>query len=346
MFIFGGFHESLRAETRFFNDLHIFDFQTSTWTELKYSKLARLPPPRSACNLAICTAPSETLFVYGGYSKLKNVNAQNGSKSEGIMHVDCWMLPLKSLVGGLNAGQNPPSWDRISRKGEYPSSRAGSSSIVYKNKMLLFGGVLDNECEHHKMESVFYDDLFSLDLERRRWYALRLKKAARSGGRRRKKSKNGEESNSALQVEEADIADEDSEEDDLNNGEVLSSGWDFDKLRKDMFAFIDGDGNIVYEKIETDDADANDRKTSQDASTLATEAESEVESNDAPDINQNKQPTDVLLPKPTQKIQSSALMKVDSKGLPVSVAREKPLPRINCAIVVKGNTLYVYGGEI
>ena len=346
MIIFGGFHESLRAETRFFNDLHIFDFQTSTWTELKYSKLARCPPPRSACNLAICTAPSETLFVYGGYSKLKNVNAQNGSKSEGITHIDCWMLPLKSLVGGLNAGQNPPGWERISRKGEYPSSRAGSSSIVYKNKMMLFGGVLDNEGDHHKMDSVFYDDLFSLDLERRRWYALRLKKAARSGGRRRKKSNKEGESTSALQVEEEDIADEDSEEDDLNNGEVISSGWDYDKLKKDMFAFIDGDGNIVYEKIEDDDADSSDSKTPHDVLTLATEAESEVESNDAPDTNQTEQPTDMPLPKPTQKIQSSSLMKVDSKGLPVSVSRQTPLPRINCAIVVKGNTLYVYGGEL
>jgi hypothetical protein len=152
MITFGGFQESLRAETRFFNDVHIFDFQTLAWTELKYSKLARLPPPRSACNLAIGTAPTEALFVYGGYSKVKSANTQ-GSKSEGIIHADCWMLPLKQLVAGLNAGQNPPSWERISRKGEYPSSRAGSVSTVYKNKMLVFGGVLDNEGDHHKMDS-------------------------------------------------------------------------------------------------------------------------------------------------------------------------------------------------
>ena len=36
----------------------------------------------------------------------------------------------------------------------------------------------------------------------------------------------------------------------------------------------------------------------------------------------------------------------EGKGLPVSVSRQTPLPRINCAIVVKGNTLYVYGGEL
>ncbi|EED88418.1 predicted protein, partial [Thalassiosira pseudonana CCMP1335] len=221
MIVFGGFHEALRTETRWFNDIHIFDFQSSAWTELQYGKLARLPPARSACNMVVCTAPSEALFVYGGYSKLKNVNAPGGSKSEGIMHVDCWVLPLKSLVGGVSAGgANPPSWERISRKGEYPSPRAGTSSILHKNKMLLFGGVLDNEGDHHKMESVFYDDLFALDLERRRWFSMKLKKA------------------------------------------------------------------------------------------------------------------------------SGSVMKVDEKGVPVFVARQTPLPRINCATVVKGNTLYIYGGVL
>lgn len=235
MLIFGGFHESLRAETRFFNDLHIFDFQTMTWTELKYSKLARLPPPRSACTLAIGTAPSEALFVYGGYSKVKNANAQ-GSKSEGIIHIDCWMLSLKSLTGGLNGGQNPPSWERISRKGEYPSSRAGSSSIVHKNKMLLFGGVLDNEGDHHKMESVFYDDLFSFDMERRRWFALRLKKSTSSGGRRRKK-KNLSDDN-PVQAQEDESEGDGSEEDTGKDEEAVSSGWDLDKLRHDMVSSI------------------------------------------------------------------------------------------------------------
>jgi hypothetical protein len=344
MFIFGGFHESLRAETRFFNDLHIFDFQSFTWTELKYSKLARLPPPRSACNLAVCTAPNETLFVYGGYSKVKNVNAPGGSKSEGIIHVDCWMMPLKTLVGGLNNGANPPSWERISRKGEYPSARAGSSSIIHKNKMLLFGGVLDNEGDHHKMDSVFYDDLFSFDMERRRWFALRLKKAS-SGGRRRMKKKDGEgekEDGSANDDSEDDIAKDDAE--------AVSSGWDLDKLRHDMFAFIDGDGNIVYEKIEDDDVvDGNESKPPQDVPTLAIETESDMESldqtEDANELEQNQpEPSateQASFTKPSQRMQYSAAMKVDKKGIPT---RQSPLPRINCATVVKGNTLYIYGG--
>ncbi|KAL3802610.1 hypothetical protein HJC23_011934 [Cyclotella cryptica] len=365
MIVFGGFHESLRAETRFFNDLHIFDFQTCTWTELQYSKLARLPPPRSACNLALGTAPSESLYVYGGYSKVKNVNVPGASKSEGIIHVDCWMLPLKSLVGGLNNGSNPPSWERISRKGEYPSGRAGSSSIVNKNKMLLFGGVFDNEGDHHKMDSVFYDDLFALDMERRRWFALRLKKASGgSGGRRRKKKVTDEEGEQkATEKEEDDSANEDSEEDtEKNDVEAVSSGWDLDKLRHDMFAFIDADGNIVYEKIEDEDAvpdNSSQQREVQDQPALATEIDGEVKSLERVDSGADKRDDKALDQnllnasaeessssiKP-RRIPSSAVMKVDNKGIPMPVARQTPLPRINCATVIKGNTLYIYGGVL
>ena len=48
---------------------------------------------------------------------------------------------------------------------------------------------------------------------------------------------------------------DDFEEDDdapaaAKNEEVKSSGWGLDKLRHDMFAFTDGDGNVVFEKID------------------------------------------------------------------------------------------------
>ena len=121
MILFGGFHESAKNnDIRFFNDVHMYDFQAMSWTELKHGKLARLPPPRSACNLALMSSPSgggEALFIYGGYSKVRNasnVHACGGgqqqhrtSGSEGIVHVDCWTLPLKSLLsdgGGIEPG--------------------------------------------------------------------------------------------------------------------------------------------------------------------------------------------------------------------------------------------------
>ena len=32
-------------------------------------------------------------------------------------------------------------WQKITRKGHFPSTRCGSSLVMYKNKAILFGGV-------------------------------------------------------------------------------------------------------------------------------------------------------------------------------------------------------------
>jgi len=50
------------------------------------------------------------------------------------------------------------------------------------------------------------------------------------------------------------------EEEDKEDGSHAKEheGWDLEKLRSNMFAFIDGSGNIVYEKIEEDDNDDDD----------------------------------------------------------------------------------------
>ncbi|CAN0002794.1 unnamed protein product, partial [Sphacelaria rigidula] len=81
---------------------------------------------------------------------------------------------------------------QIGKKGAPPSIRSGAAMTVHKNRALLFGGVLDHEGPQHAVSrSVFYNDLFAFDMERRRWYHLALKKkrkprergtAKRSGG--------------------------------------------------------------------------------------------------------------------------------------------------------------------
>ncbi|KAL3777575.1 hypothetical protein ACHAW5_008594 [Stephanodiscus triporus] len=385
MILFGGFHESFKnGDTRFFNDVHIYDFQSMTWTELKYGKLARLPPPRSACNLALMSTSSseEALFVYGGYSKVRNastVHVGNGGgdgngngngqqqhrglskSSEGIVHVDCWMLPLKSLVGiaagGGAAPPSPPTWERITRKGEYPSGRAGTSSVVLqKNKMIVFGGVMDDEGDHHKMESIFYDDLFAFDMERRRWFAMTLKerKVTVGGGRRRRKKDSTADTGVGQATIVAEIEDGDDgnsddldEEDDdalaVKNEEVKSSGWGLDQLRRDMFAFTDGDGNVVFEKIDGARKDDDEEGMTP---AMRTADQSPVNADVSSNFNDMTAKKSDRTPelKGKGKIPSSSVMKVDHKGLPVAVARETPLPRINCASVVRNNTLYVYGG--
>ena len=348
MIIFGGFFEAVRETPRWYNDLHVYDFSTNAWIECKYSSLASLPPERSAFNFGIFTG-TDVAFVSGGYCKLKN--PAPGTKAEGLTYSDSWALHLRNLENG-----KPPTWERLSRKGEYPSQRSGTACAIWKNKMLLFGGVQDEETDNHKLNSVFYDDLFALDMERRRWFKLNMKKA--TAGRRRRKKRSDEDKQ--VDVKE-DSDDSDDEDENLVDGEAISNGWDLDMLRANMFAFIDAEGNIVYEKIEPDEDDNAGKALPE----VAEEDEGyDVDAGGISDLKQQEsvhdpsrdeinaveqmldqckvsQPDDSTF-KPL--IGKSEVMTLNKEGKPEAVSRKKPLPRINSQIVVRGNTLFIYGG--
>ena len=376
MVLFGGFFEALR-ETRWYDDLWVFDFSANAWTEMTYSKLATTPPARSA--FSFCLSPSgDTAFIYGGYSKLKN--PAPGTKSEAKVHNDCWALHLKGIASG-----RLPTWDRISRRGEYPSLRSGTSCVTQKSKMLIFGGVSDEERDHHTIRSVFYDDLFAFDMDRRRWFKMGLKKTARGQGRRRKRKDN--DGVGDIQLKNGIDGKVDSDDDEVDDdemeisgieGEAASSGWDLDMLRANMFAFVDGDGNIVYEKIEKSDDEEDDsrepkRKRGVD-STMGKhdgEASASIQSADMPLTSNSDEGDEVermdlvkeekaMLDKngvkggtsdastrlaPQGAVGTSEVMMINAdSGVPEAVARAMPLPRIHAATAVRGSTLYVYGG--
>jgi N-acetylneuraminic acid mutarotase len=93
-----------------------------------------------------------------------------------------WMLSLRGVLGaagqqGSGQGLDPKKavWQRVSRKGSAPSPRSGAVMTLYKNKGLLFGGVVDTEGPRHSLQSTFYNDMHAFDMERRRWYQLGLK---------------------------------------------------------------------------------------------------------------------------------------------------------------------------
>lgn len=61
--------------------------------------------------------------------------------------------------GGLSAlDLNRAVWQKISRKGDFPSTRCGSAIAMYKSKALLFGGVFDEEGEYWLMYLFSYVD--------------------------------------------------------------------------------------------------------------------------------------------------------------------------------------------
>jgi hypothetical protein len=86
----------------------------------------------------------DCIYIFGGYSKEKG----ESSRQQGKIHEDMWMLNLKpALPSGKSANLDltKVSWQKISRRGDYPSPRCGVAMAVYKNKALLFGGVYDTE---------------------------------------------------------------------------------------------------------------------------------------------------------------------------------------------------------
>ena len=96
--------------------------------------------------------------------------------------------------------------------------------------------------------------------ERRKWFPIRSKPVQVEGiakrGRRRRKTGSIDED---VEEEEATAATENDDDHELEADEEeildqnLCNGWDLNMLRSNMFAFIDGEGNIVYEKIDKED---------------------------------------------------------------------------------------------
>ncbi|KAK9171620.1 Galactose oxidase, central domain protein [Cryptosporidium meleagridis] len=164
--VFGGFHDTIR-ETRYFNDIHVFDTKTLHWVRIDSSKYESCPSPRSGVQMVLCPN-SDRIFIYGGYSKIKD----NSKNSVGKTHTDSWFIDMKPF---LNKGL--PIWERVSKKGNPPSIRSGSTIIGYKNQCIIFGGVFDQDDELGlNLNSTFYNDLYVFEVNNKRWYEIELSK--------------------------------------------------------------------------------------------------------------------------------------------------------------------------
>ena len=264
------------------------------------------------------------------------------------------------------------------------------------------------------VESVFYNDLFVLDCDRRKWFPLRvhdkgIKKASKSNndavasGTDENNIKSSDTEKNGGFVKDGDSKNEASHEVDGASGdnESVSSdnsdlaleedgddneqepnrveGWDLQMLRSNMFAFIDGEGNIVYERIDGSEngeeegiAEPEERKEEEEEEeekeeTKADEEEDE-EKEEEKDDNSEAGPAQTAAKTPSEhfngsstasksndsinnrndssrKITKSSVMKVNKEtNTPEAVVGTEPLPRINASLLIRGHTLYILGG--
>lgn len=310
LIFFGGFFEAGKDAPRWFNDIYVLNLQTESWMTIPHSKLTSRPEPRSACNSAVI---DDRLIIHGGFSKLSKaiLKLQPGEEevSETQTHTDAWALQLKPLLS-----DQPPTWERIVSSTARKSStgglegRAGMASAAYKSRVLAFGGVVDQEKLNHQMKSVFFNNLFSLDVERRKWFPFSVK---------------------SLDAEKMHADADKTEGEQVQGGE----GWNLDKLRSNLFAFVGPDGSVMYEKF-------GDRKAK-----AKKEESKTMDDSDSSDDDEEQ-----FTSKPISRsdaVSSSGFMTLNlDTNVPEVVPQTEPLPRINACMVVSGHTLYLYSGLV
>jgi len=180
--VFGGFHDNVR-DYKYYNDVYAFNLDTWVWCKLEIGGNA--PSPRSACQM---TQTPSGLLIYGGYSKER----VKKDVDQGKTHTDMYLLAPDSKC----KDEPVPSqwkWQTIKQHGVRPSQRCGFTLVATPgNRALFFGGVFDEEEDEESVKGRFYNDMYSLELEKGMWHEILLKgKKDANDKKRRRKRKEG-----------------------------------------------------------------------------------------------------------------------------------------------------------
>ncbi|AMD20171.1 HCR021Cp [Eremothecium sinecaudum] len=197
----GGFRD-LGTSTTYLNDCWLFDITTYKWKQLEFPPNHPIPDARSGHSLI--PAP-DGVILWGGYCKVK---AGKGLQKGKVLS-DCWYLKMKTDLSAVR-------WERRKKQGFQPSPRVGCSMVYHKGRGLLFGGVYDFEETEESLESIFYNDLFTYQIETNRWYSMSLRPQRQS--RTKPISKSSQDKDKELEemlnaiLKKANLADEDDED--------------------------------------------------------------------------------------------------------------------------------------
>ncbi|TPX30341.1 hypothetical protein SmJEL517_g06078 [Synchytrium microbalum] len=167
--LFGGFFDTYK-ETRYYDDLHLFDTTNYTWTRLELME----PKPSARSGHQLFTNAVDVI-LFGGYCK----TVIKGEKAKGHVYNDAWTLKM-------NLEPKLIRWERRKRPQFMPTPpRSGCSMVCYKNKAFMFGGVSDEESEE-KIDSVCHDDLYVYTIDGNRWYPAGIKQSTKKSKSKRK----------------------------------------------------------------------------------------------------------------------------------------------------------------
>ncbi|KAJ7956106.1 Kelch domain-containing protein 4 [Quillaja saponaria] len=135
-------------KTFVYGDLYRYDVEKQEW---KLISSPNSPPPRSAHQ---AVAWKNYLYIFGGEFTSPNQERFHHYK-------DFWMLDLKTN-----------QWEQLNLKG-CPSPRSGHRMVLYKHKIIVFGGFYDT-----LREVRYYNDLYVFDLDQFKWQEIKPRPGA------------------------------------------------------------------------------------------------------------------------------------------------------------------------
>lgn len=158
--MFGGFYDA-GAETKYLDDLWIFDTREYKWTRVDWLNDPNAKPsPRSGFQLI---SLESGVILYGGYNQIK----VKGGNYEGQVLSDMWHLKIDP------EDLKRTRWEKrkISNTAAAPLPRSGPCSVAAKNgkSFYLFGGVQDETLSEELLNGTCLNDLWEYNSEKGQW---------------------------------------------------------------------------------------------------------------------------------------------------------------------------------
>lgn len=165
--MFGGFYDA-GAETKYLDDLWLFDTREYKWTKVDWLNDPNAKPTaRSGFQLV---SLESGVILYGGYNQVKI----KGGIYEGQVLSDMWLLKIEPL------DLKRTRWEKrkISNTAAAPLPRSGPCSSAAKNgkSFYLFGGVQDENLSEELLNGTCLNDLWEYNSEKGQWRQLQIPK--------------------------------------------------------------------------------------------------------------------------------------------------------------------------
>lgn len=181
--LFGGFQDTSQ-QTRYLQDLWIYDCQKFTWHNPSLAPASQKPDPRSSFSFVPHQAGA---LLFGGYSRVKTPTSGGGKAVKGgpqrltlrpMIYQDAWFLRISPPAADAPDSTGPTvRWERRKRPANLPNpARAGCTMAYHKGRGITFGGVHDVEASEEGIDSQFFDSLFAWNVERNRFFQLNLRR--------------------------------------------------------------------------------------------------------------------------------------------------------------------------